>query len=79
MILMKLRILSPQLTHWIPEDWFQGNAIPEMKYKAAAELWLGAVQMPPNTKSLYAAELEAYQDSNSGRPCNSGDGPLHHV
>lgn len=52
MILIKLRIPSSQLTHWIPEDWFQGNAIPEMKYKAAAELWYRAVQTPPNTKSL---------------------------
>lgn len=41
-ILMKLRIPSPpplQVTHWIPEDQFQGNATPEMKYKAAAQLW----------------------------------------
>lgn len=45
MILIKLRIPSSQLTHWIPEDWFQGNAIPEMKYKAAAELWYRAVQI----------------------------------
>lgn len=52
MILMKLRIPSHQLIHCIPEDWFQGNVIPEIKYKAAAELWHRAVQMPPNTKSL---------------------------
>lgn len=42
MILMKLRIPCPlQVTHWIPEYSFQGNATLEMKYKAAAELWHG--------------------------------------
>lgn len=32
---------SLQVTCWIPEDWFQGNATPELKYEAAAQLWQG--------------------------------------